>query len=150
MNHCKTCKYFVDGLYPNNAQLGHCKRVEIRNTQPAGHAISRRECMDSMSQNMFKYLTPRVLDDFGCVWHKDKEITTETKVKIPHYENPMDFYGDSVQARLQELNAVNRCGEGFQPTTLSEFAAGYGAALRAVRAHGLDRVEKNAHSGIPK
>ncbi len=147
MNHCKTCKFFVGGVYPLNAQLGHCVKLDISRTQPCGVVVSGYPYTPYKKDSQLIYALPRMLDTFGCVYHEPKEITSDTPVKeVRPLLVPRDFYGDGLRDRLKELNAVGS----FQPTTLSEFAAGYSSALRAVQQYGIERVGENASSGIPK
>ncbi len=58
---------------------------------------------------------------------------------------PIDMYSESYRNRRVETNSFS-----FTPTPLSEFAAGYMAALRNIKEYGLDRVLANANSGISK
>jgi hypothetical protein len=58
---------------------------------------------------------------------------------------PVDMYSESYRNRTVERNSF-----WFTPTPLSEFAAGYTAALRNVKEYGLERVQENAQSGIAK
>ncbi len=64
---------------------------------------------------------------------------------LEEHPKPVDMYGESYRNRTVELNSFS-----FTRTPLSEFAAGYGAALRNVKEYGLERVQENAQSGIPK
>ncbi len=76
-----------------------------------------------------------------------KKKTANHKIKRPKYlKKEINFYGDSFGQRIKQLDAVPE----FEPTILSEFAAGYGEAIRNVRIYGLPRVSENALSGIPK
>lgn len=71
----------------------------------------------------------------------------ERKLKRPVFaRKEIDFYGQSYAERIKELDL----SKGFEPTTLSEFAAGYNQAISNIRAYGLKRVIANAQSGIPK
>lgn len=73
--------------------------------------------------------------------------TAKRKIKRPeHLEKTHNFYAHSFAERIRQLDAIPT----FEPTVQSEFAAGYGEALKNVRIYGLPRVSENAQSGIPK
>jgi hypothetical protein len=57
----------------------------------------------------------------------------------------VNMYDESYRNRLVERNSF-----AFTPTPLSEFAAGYNAAIRNVKEYGIERVEANANSGTSK
>lgn len=73
MKHCKTCKHFR-AVYPQNAQLGNCIYLQVSDNQPCGHMISGRPIASSFFKETEKQLCiNRVMDDFGCVYHQEKD-----------------------------------------------------------------------------
>ena len=75
------------------------------------------------------------------------KIKANTKLeKPPRQRVPIDFYAAAFHSRLNSLND----DQSFRPTVVSEFTAGYEAALWAVKNHGLERVLSNSTSGLAK
>lgn len=75
-------------------------------------------------------------------------MTRRAKLKLLQHKlkKVHNFYETSLCRRLEQLNMIND----FTPTILSEFAAGYTAALHNVRGYGIKRVNANAYSGTSK
>lgn len=73
------------------------------------------------------------------------KIANKRLKKQPINQNPVNMYSDSFASRCNQLALIKR----FKPTVLSEFAAGYCAALDNIQVYGLKRVLANC-SGLPK
>jgi hypothetical protein len=76
---------------------------------------------------------------------KRRRDVLEQQLESPKPE-VVDMYGRALDERVDTLLAVPE----FTPTVLSEFAAGYLAAIGAISKYGITRVHTNAQSGIPQ
>lgn len=76
------------------------------------------------------------------------KMTKKVKLKLLQrkLKKVHNFYSLSLEKRLELINSIKE----FSPTMLSEFAAGYMAALHNVQKYGIKRISANAYSGISK
>ncbi len=67
---CGTCKYF-ERTFPSNRQLGICKKLIVDYSEETMSIFSKGYKWEPGMP------APRVMDDFGCVYHSPNEKTYE-------------------------------------------------------------------------